>query len=37
MVSMSTPGALERLREITEDAVESGDVRRAAQEKLEGF
>jgi hypothetical protein len=37
MVSMPTPGALERLREITEDAVESGDVRRAAQERLEGF
>jgi hypothetical protein len=37
MVNLSTPGVLERLREITEDAVESDDVRRAAQERQEGF
>jgi hypothetical protein len=34
-VDLSTPGALERLREVVEDAHEDDDVRQAAQERLE--
>jgi hypothetical protein len=37
MTDLSTPGVVERLREIGEDTVESDDVRRAAQERLKGF
>ncbi len=37
MVSLSTPGALERLREIAADPSEIETVRAAAQERLEGF
>jgi hypothetical protein len=36
-VSLSTPGALERLKEIATDAAESDNVRQPAQERLEGF
>ncbi|MCX5646922.1 MAG: hypothetical protein NTZ17_19920 [Phycisphaerae bacterium] len=36
-VSLSTPGVLERLREIAEDAVESNDVQQAAANRLEGL
>jgi hypothetical protein len=37
MVSLSTPGVLDRLREIAADTNESDDVRHGAQERLEGF
>jgi hypothetical protein len=37
MVSLSTPGALERLREIAADPGESENVQAAARERLEGF
>ncbi len=37
MVSLSSPGALERLREIAADEAEADNVRQAAQERLEGF
>ena len=37
VVSLSTPGVLERLREIAADAAQPESVREAAQERLEGF
>ena len=36
-VSPSTPGAVERLRELASDVGEYDDVRQAAQERLKGF
>jgi hypothetical protein len=36
-VSLSTPGALERLRELATDASEDDDIGQAARERLEGF
>ncbi len=37
MVDLSTPGALERLSELTADEDESNDVREAAQKRIDGF